>query len=117
MILRRIQAQEIRWISSDALNDEIERNPDFERRAENLALLAIADETVEVDHLIAGRAAQLQAAGYGTYDALHLACAEAAGADALLTTDDGFIRKASRCEGTPLVPVLNPLSWNKRNKS
>jgi predicted nucleic acid-binding protein len=114
-ILRRMRDGEIRWISSEALTDEIGRNPDGARRVENAALLALASESVEVNDAIARRAANLQIAGYGAYDALHLACAEAAQVDALLTTDDGFIRKVSRRDGSPLVRVLNPLSWSKGN--
>jgi hypothetical protein len=97
--------------------DEIERNPEVERRLENTALLVLASERIEVDDSVAARAASLQIAGYGPYDALHLACAEAAQVDVLLTTDDVFIRKASRRDGNPLVAVLNPLFWNKRNTS
>ncbi|MBI1897270.1 MAG: PIN domain-containing protein [Acidobacteria bacterium] len=114
-ILRRMQAGEIQWISSDALVDEIARNPDVERRLENAALLSIASQNVELDDLIASRAADLQIAGYGAYDALHFACAEAARVDVLLTTDDGFIHRASRRDGKPLVAVLNPLFWSKEN--
>jgi predicted nucleic acid-binding protein len=114
-ILGRIQVGEIQWISSDALADEIDRNPDVERRLENAALLTIAAENVEVDDLIARRAVDLQMAGYGAYDALHLACAEAARVDVLLTTDDAFIRRASRRDGKPFVAVMNPLFWSKEN--
>lgn len=53
--------------------------------------------------------------GLRTFDALHLACAEAAGADVLLTTDDGFMRKASRGNGDPRVAVRNPLAWSQEN--
>ena len=80
-ILRRLRDGEIQWISSEALTDEIDRNPDVERRLENAALLALASESIEVDNSIADRAANLQIAGYGAYDALHLACAEAAQVD------------------------------------
>jgi predicted nucleic acid-binding protein len=114
-IFRRMRDGEIRWICSEALVDEIGRNPDGARRMENAALLALASESLEVDGSIARRAANLQTAGYGAYDALHLACAEAAQVDVLLTTDDGFIRKVSRRDGSPLVRVLNPLSWSKGN--
>jgi predicted nucleic acid-binding protein len=102
-ILRQMRDGRIQWISSGALTDEIDRNPDWERRLENAALLALASENLEVDNSIADRAANLQIAGYGAYDALHLACAEAAQVDVLFTTDDGFIRRASRREGNPLV--------------
>ena len=76
---------------------------------------AEASETVEVDDPIANRAANLQVTGYGTYDALHLACAEAAKVDVALTTGDGFIRRASRRDGKPLVAVRNPLFFSKEN--
>src|SRR5579885_406937 len=92
LILRRMQHGTIQWVSSEALLDEIDRNPDAERRLENAALLALASESVEVDDSVASRAADLQMVGYGAYDALHLACAEAARVDVLLTTDDGFVR-------------------------
>jgi predicted nucleic acid-binding protein len=115
LILSRVRQGTIQWISSEALIDEIDRNPDVERRLENTALLALASESIEVEGSIASRAADLQVAGYGAYDALHLACAEAARVDVLLTTDDGFIRGASRSDGEPVVAVLNPLFWSKEN--
>jgi predicted nucleic acid-binding protein len=115
LILRRMRSGKIHWVSSEALVDEIDRNPDVERRLENAALLALSSESVEVDDVIASRGAVLQMAGYGAYDALHLACAEAARVDVLLTTDDGFIRRASRGAGEPLVLVMNPLFWSKEN--
>jgi predicted nucleic acid-binding protein len=114
-ILRWMRQGEIQWISSEALAEEIDRNPYVERRLENTALLSLAFESVEVDDSVARRAAKLQIAGYGAYDALHLACAEAAKVDVLLTTDDGFIRRASRQDGRPLVAVRSPLLWSKEN--
>src|SRR6266542_5866049 len=71
LILRRMRQGTTQWISSEALTDEIDRNPDIERRLENIALLALASESIEVDDSIASRAADLQIAGYGAYDALH----------------------------------------------
>lgn len=68
-----------------------------------------------MDQKTADRAKNLEAAGYGAFDALHLACSEAAQVDVLLTTDDGFVRKASRRDGNPRVPVRNPVSWSKGN--
>ena len=115
LILRLMHSGEVQWISSEALTDEINRNPNLERRLGNAALLKLANQTVEVDQKTAGRAKDLEAAGYGAFDALHLACAEAAQVDVLLTTDDGFVRKASRRDGNPRVPVRNPVSWSKGN--
>lgn len=115
LILRGVRNGAIQWISSEALVDEIDRNPDVARRLENTALLALASESLDVNDPIPDRAANLQIAGYRAYDALHLACAEAAQVDVLLTTDDEFIRRASRQDGRPRVAVLNPLSWSKEN--
>ena len=84
----------IQWISSEALVEEIERNPAAERRSENSVLLMLASETIEVNDDIGDRAGQLEAAGYGPFDALHLACAEASIPWCLLL----------------VLPVRNPLS-------
>ena len=115
LILRFMRNGEIQWMSSEALVDEIDRNPNGERRLENIALLALAAESVKVNDAIASRSADLHLAGYGVYDALHLACAEAARVDVLLTTDDEFVRRASRQDGSPLVAVLNRLFWRREN--
>jgi len=115
LILRRMRVGHVQWVSSEALIDEINRNPHLERRLENAALLNLANETIQVNQMTVSRAKNLEAAGYGAFDALHLACAEAAQVDVLLTTDDGFVRKASRRDGNPNVPVRNPVSWSKGN--
>ena len=59
------------------------------------------------------RARELESAGYGLYDALHLAAAESAGAEVLLSTDDRFVNRAARRFGNPRIPVRNPVSWIK----
>ena len=113
LILRRTRDGSIHWISSEVLVEEVNRNPQMERRLQNAALLTLAIESVEVTDQVVDRAKHLQAVGYGLFDALRLACAEAAKVDVLLTTDDGFLRKASRNEGSPRVRVRNPLSWSQ----
>ena len=56
------------------------------------------------------RANELSKQGFGTYDAAHLARAEAADVDVLLTTDDDFINKAQR-SGVAKIRVCNPVRW------
>ncbi len=114
-ILKFVREGTVQWISSDALADEIDRNPDLERKLGNVALLAFTSEIIEENDQIAHRAKALHGVGYDVFDALHLACAEAARVDVLLTTDDSFIRKASRGDGRPRVAVRNPLSWSQEN--
>ena len=114
-VFRRVRDGFVQWISSEALVDEIARNPNIERRLENSALLTLASEVVAVNAKIASRARELQAAGYGAFDSLHLACAEAVDAEVLLTTDDRLLRKASRGDGRLRVAVRNPLSWSQES--
>ena len=101
----------IELVSSEALHDEIQRNPSDDRRIDVAALIALASQSVELDDGVVRRAKQLESKGYGSYDALHLAAAESAMVDILLTTDDKFVQRATRGTGRPLVPVRNPLSW------
>lgn len=93
---RRVRAGGDTWISSTALEIEINRNPDPDRRHEVAMLLALANEIVVPQSSTAERAASLQKLRFAPFDALHLACAEESRADVFLTTDDDLIRRASR---------------------
>ena len=77
-ILKLVRDGIVQWISSDAPADEIDRNPDPERKSGNLALLAFTSEIVEENNQIARRAEALHRVGYGLFDALRLARAEEA---------------------------------------
>jgi hypothetical protein len=46
-------------------------------------------------------------------DAFHLAYAELAAVDVLLTTDDRFLRRALRVIGDTTVRVANPVDWKQ----
>ena len=116
-ILRSICDGATQWVSSEALAEEIGKNPNVERRLGNAALLPLAAELMVVNNGIVCRAQELQSEGYGAFDALHLACAEAASADVLLTTDDAFIKKAARGDGSPVVAIRNPVSWSQEDLS
>jgi len=99
------------WVTSDALLDELRENPDRVRRDAGVRLLSLSGEEVAIDDATEQRARELEGAGYGAYDALHLACAELAQVDLLLTTDDRFEKRATRGLGMPRVPVQNPLNF------
>ena len=49
--------------------------------------------------------------GFKFYDALHLAFAEAGGADIFLTTDYRLLRKAQQYRDSINVTVENPVIW------
>ena len=80
------------WLTSEVLEAEILNNPNPESRLEALKLISLSTAHVIATDAAFRRAELLEKLGYGAYDALHLACAEEAKADCLLTTDDRFIR-------------------------
>jgi hypothetical protein len=110
-ILRLVRDGQATWISSTAVEIEISRNPDADRRHDVAALLAFANEVVIPRSHAAERAAFLQQLGFGTFDALHLAAAEQGEADVFLTTDDDLLRRAGRHGNEFRIRVQNPVSW------
>ena len=56
---------------------------------------------------------ELSTAGYDIYDALHLAAAEAADADRLLSGTNQLIKRAVSGVDDPGIPVTNLVSWRK----
>jgi len=112
-ILLQARSGGLDWVASSFLAVELMRIPDAQRRANLLALLGLASRIQHQSPAIAARGKQLHALGYGRFDALHLAAAEEARCDWLLTTDDRFLRKAARGTGQPSVRVRNPLDYLK----
>jgi predicted nucleic acid-binding protein len=95
----------------------LERNPDEAKRAVSLALLAFASEFIGPNEATFQRASALAAQGFGSFDAIHLALAEQAQVDCLLTTDDRFLACAARTHANLLPSVMNPVDWwNRRSQ-
>ena len=111
-----MHAHEAIWVSSSVLLIEIGRNPDTERLRDVTALCAFANEMVTAGPAIAQRAIELQQLGFGSFDSLHLASAEAGHATVFLTTDDALLRRARRQREKLHVAVDNPVSWYRRRK-
>jgi len=68
-----------------------------------------APDKIRITPEIVKRGKEFQAYGVKVPDCFHLACAEAAGADYLLTTDDQFISSAARTGSK--IKVINPLNF------
>jgi predicted nucleic acid-binding protein len=111
MILERMD--EGRWmhVSSEMARIEIDAIPDPERRARVQLLLPEAARIVMLTPAHFARASTLELLGFKAADALHLAAAEDAGADVLLSCDDRFCRTAQRHAKRLRIAVQNPLSW------
>ena len=96
-------------VSSEVLQIEINRISDLERREASLEILRIAGETIAVTSEIKERARELGQYGLKTFDALHLASAEAAKADYFCTADDKFLKKAKTAQDNLRIKVVSPL--------
>src|SRR5215218_3045796 len=94
-------------------NIEIAAMPDADRRVRVQLLLAAEETTIQLTPELFARAGALQALGFKPADAVHVAAAEAAGADVLLSCDDRMCRVANRRRGQLKVRVANPLDWLK----
>ena len=95
-LFEMVVLREIELISSEMLEDEVRRNPSVEQRKTAQSLLSFATVKILLSASLMRRAETLKVAGYGAFDAYHIAAAEAANADILMTTDDRMLSKAAR---------------------
>jgi predicted nucleic acid-binding protein len=110
-ILSQCESGQWKLITSAALDEELDQNPDLERLKNVKAILAIANIKVVNSQFIEERSAELQKIGFSGYDATHIASAERSRADIFLSTDDKLIRKAKRNIQIINVAVNNPVNW------
>lgn len=114
-ILKRCECGQCVWVLGEAVEVEVLRDPLSERRRKTVASLEHAAEHAALDDRAHRRAAELRAFGLKPGDALHVALAESAGCDVLLTTDDRLIRAARRIAPPVALRVQNPLEWWQEN--
>lgn len=100
-------------INSETILYEINKIPDPERRIKVQLTLSDAHDYIQISEPILKRAKQIQQFGVRSYDALHIACAEAAEADVFLTTDDKLLNRMRQFIDKIKVKVDNPLNWIK----
>ena len=93
LVLSLIEAGEAELISSPIHTLENSRSPLPVRRLWVARCLRLATHSVPLTEAIRTRARELAGTGQKPLDALHLACAEATGADYFLTCDDRLIRR------------------------
>jgi hypothetical protein len=98
-------------LGSGAVGDELGRINNPSLRADLLGFYAdTVDISVKLTPADDMRAQVFRAAGMGTTDSVHLAAAERAGADYLLTVDDDFERVVTT-KNLSKVKVMNPLTY------
>jgi predicted nucleic acid-binding protein len=91
------------------LEFENSQHPLMDRRTEIARWAQRAVVNVAISDQVSARAQTLAEAGFGTLDAVHVACAEAAACDCFLTCDDRLIRRTRRVQLT--VRVQNPVEY------
>ncbi|MEB3831498.1 PIN domain-containing protein [Phormidium sp. CCY1219] len=110
-ILERVRTGEWQLISSEAITVELEKMRNLEKKTSILSLLALATQMQEINPTVEERSQQLEQFGFGLFDSFHLACAEAAGADIFLSTDDRLLKTARRYASKLKVAISNPVVW------
>ena len=108
-IISRCDGGDWTLLSSGAIDFEFSQISDEDKRERVLELFSPADEHIEITNELAERAKQFQSFGVKRFDSYHLALAEKGNADVLLTTDDQFIKSASRTDAK--VKIINPVKW------
>lgn len=106
MVLRLVEVEALELVSSPILEYENSRNRSVLQRQWVNGRLQLAKSYQKVNEAIVERAQELEQQGLGAIDALHVACAEAAGSDYFLTCDDRLIR---RYQGS--LNVLTPVNF------
>ena len=99
------------WIlvGSDIILLEASKNKDISKRQKILRLHDGVTLQIKYNSKIKSRAEQFRKCGVKLFDSLHMASAESAGVDALLTTDKQFINSSARSD--TLIKIVNPLDF------
>ncbi len=109
LILERFDVGDWQHIASDMTILEIEAIQDLKRR-ERVAVLLLSDNNIlELEDRTLDRAEELQRREFTAADATHIAVAESAEADVLLTCDDRLLKRAKRTKRR--VVVANHNEW------
>ena len=97
-------------IGSEVIEYEISAISNEERRRNVGSLIQFAHEQVMIDTELIARARTFHSNGLDTFDSLHLACAERAGA-VFLTVDDSLIKIIKKHADKINVEIGNPVQW------
>jgi predicted nucleic acid-binding protein len=109
LIIERIDHGEHTLCNSAALVVENSLSPRTQVRLEIDVLLERADHWIPHDRAIDVRAAELRKMGFKEFDAYHIAAAESASCDRLVTCDDKFLKTARRNTAKIEVTVTDPV--------
>ncbi len=109
-ILEKGLRGEYEIVGSDVIEYELYQINDLIKRYRVLDLFQNIEEYIEETEKIENRADEIRSnSNIHYFDSLHIACAEAAGADYMLTTDDRLERMSAGL--TLKVKIMNPAKF------
>lgn len=110
LILELVEQSAIRLIGSEMLVREMNDTQDLYKRSVLQLVYGLCSEETKITLQIVDRAEEIRHNSNIKYkDSIHLACAEAAKADVLLTTDRKFMNNCNRIN--TYTRVLGPNQW------
>lgn len=110
LILELVEQSAIRLIGSEMLVREMNDTQDLYKRSVLQLVYGLCSEETKITLQIVDRAEEIRHNSNIKYkDSVHLACAEAAKADVLLTTDRKFMNNCNRIN--TYTRVLGPNQW------
>jgi|SRR5262245_34395316 len=107
-ILGMVESGDLELISSDALEFEVDRTPDSERRGAAKEILRLASGAIRLDEDIETEASALVKSGFKPLDALHMAFAAHAEVEYFCTCDDKLLKRARRLKSLK-AKVVTPI--------
>jgi hypothetical protein len=108
-ILSRCESGEWILLSSGAIDFEISQIPDVTIQDKVNSLYSVSTEHHYITNSTIDRAKGFHSYNVSYFDSLHMAIAENASVDAMLTTDDRLIRRAKITDLH--IRVSNPVTW------
>lgn len=111
IILSRCETGIWKLVGSFAVDQELSKIPNPEKKEKVITFSRLISERVKSDTSVDMRVLELASKNFKTFDAIHLALSEKAEVDVFLTTDDRLLQKALRDDMHIKVPVANPLKW------
>ncbi len=110
-IFKQFYSGEWKLVSSEAIEAELKRMVNLEKLDRIRELLQVAENKIILTEEIDKRSQEIEKLGFGLYDSFHIACAETAKIDVLLTTDDRLLKKAIKYSHLLKIKLDNPVTW------
>jgi predicted nucleic acid-binding protein len=109
VILANCDSGKWELLTSKVLEYEFNNDKDEERRQYMIALYCDDEKAYPISDEVNNRAKEFQKCGVKLFDSIHLATAEYAEADVLITVDDQFVSSAKRTDSK--IKVTNPIKF------